>query len=310
MLSLLVAAAASAAVAPPSARRAVRAQMLERINAARAVHGLAPVALDAEMSAKADAHCERQLRERTVGHFTLDGFPPYARYSQAGANDAIAENAVAWSTKYPITSASLLDLARRSHDAMVAERPPHDSHRRAILDPHATHVALGAAWSGRELRIVQIFLRRHIAWSDPPPRHVRFGERLAAAGRPLGEWKVVRASFHHEPIPEPLSAEAANRIETYALPPATWQLRPSPPVAASAHISLGEWAAAARHRGELAVAADGSFSITAPLTEPGVYTLVVWLERPGMDEPVAASHIATIVGEAGVTSAASLTSVR
>lgn len=289
-------AAAARGADASTVRRAAREELLGRINRDRLAGGVPAVALDETFSAIADRHCERQIRERTVGHFSLDGLAPYARYSQAGSNDGIAENAVAWSAGYAFGPASIIDLARRSHEAMMAETPPDDSHRRAILDPFATHVAIGLAWEVGDLRLVQLFLRRHIDWLAPPRRHASPDEHLYASGRPRPGWRVAGATLHHESLPHPLSAEAANRIESYSLPPGRREFRPSAGSRPGIRRTLSRWAESRSSSG-LSILGDGSFSFNAPLSEgPGIYTLVVWLARPGQPR-IAASHISTIVRE-------------
>lgn len=289
----LVPCAAAAELDP--IRRAVRQDLTAKINRDRAAAGVRPVRLDPEFSGFADEHCTRQLAEGTVGHFTLDALPPYTRYSRAGSNDGIAENAVAWSASYRFSSASILDLTRRSHEAMIAERPPDDSHRRTILDPWATHVAIGVAWQGREFRLVQIFFRRHIDWSSAPQRTAREGERIRASGRPTNGWSVAGASLHHEPMPAPLTRERVNRIESYSLPGARREYKPMRPrMPGIERETLSGWASR-NGDGALRIRPDGSFSFDAPVDEPGIYTLVVWLSDPASSEPVAASHISTIV---------------
>ena len=287
-----------AAAFEPAARAAIRDEMLARINADRRAAGIPSVRLDPALSSAADRYCEQQLAERTVGHFGTDGLAPYVRYSQAGANDGIAENAVAWSAKYSFGSPDVLDLARRSHAAMMAETPPGDSHRRTILDPHATHVAIGSAWSGGEFRLVQIFVRRYVEWTAPPPRHARAGERIRAAGKAPAGWDVAGVSIHWEPIPERLTRERANRIESYALPPASRELQPRRPPAPSDEKTLSGWVASGGPEGSLVLAPAGGFSVATPLDRgAGIYTLVVWLRAGATGAPIAATHISTIASD-------------
>src|SRR5512132_4118965 len=78
----------------------LRHELLRMINHDRKAHGLAPVQLDAEASAIADSYCRQQIRNGTTGHFTIDGQAPYMRYSFAGGNDGVSENAAAWSATY------------------------------------------------------------------------------------------------------------------------------------------------------------------------------------------------------------------
>jgi len=292
---------ASGAIAGPGSpvREAARSLIAERVDADRAANGLPPLAFAPELSQALDAWCEQQIREGTVGHFSLDGLPPYARYSALGVADAVLENAVAWSANYPFEGAAILDLARRSQDAMMAERPPRDSHRKTILDPHATHLGVGIAWVRGEFRMVQLVLRKNVEWTTTPAPAARAGERISVTGTAREGWDVVAATLHWQELPRSLSAAAANRIESYDLPAPhrRWAAHPLP---TRNHLGAGEglarFASAMRGDGGLTVAAGGKFAFRGSLDNgPGIYTLVVWLREPRSGEAVASSHISTVV---------------
>ena len=77
---------------------------------------------------------------------------PYLRWGLAGGVDFHAQNAAAWTRRLgpPRRAVGRASCCRR-HESMMAETPPHDGHRRTILDPHWTHVGIGA---GRGRRTV------------------------------------------------------------------------------------------------------------------------------------------------------------
>jgi uncharacterized protein YkwD len=258
----------------------LREHVLKLINRDRALYNLPPVQLDIAASAIGDDYCRVQIRNRTTGHFTTDGRPPYMRYSLAGGNDGVSENAAAWSANYRFSDRALYEMARRSQDAMMAETPPHDGHKRTILDPHATHVGIGLAWEKGEFRLVHEFIRRYVDWTRPLPRSARVGDGARGAGRPLPGVKVEAVTVHYEGNPETMPAHVANAIDTYSLPEKRKEYLP-------------------RRRGELFVGDDGRFTFNAPFTEgPGVYTVVVWVRREGVKQPVAASNISIVVDSA------------
>src|SRR5207237_9797962 len=124
-------------------RFVLRNELVRMINRDRARYGLGAVELDVQTSVLADAYCRQQIRNGTTGHFTTDGEAPYMRYSFAGGNDGVSENAAAWSANYSFSDNALYDMMRRSEAAMMAEAAPHDGHRKTILDPAATHVGIG-----------------------------------------------------------------------------------------------------------------------------------------------------------------------
>src|SRR5205085_3397639 len=173
---------------------------------------------DVQTSVLADAYCRQQIRNGTTGHFTTDGESPYMRYSFAGGNDAVSENAAAWSASYKFTDRALYEMMRRSEDAMMEEKAPHDGHRKTILDPSANYVGIGLAWEKGEFRLTQEFIRRYIDWARPLPRTATPDERVLAAGRAVDGYEVDAISVHHEPLPQTISPITANLIDTYSLP--------------------------------------------------------------------------------------------
>src|SRR4051812_49789455 len=164
-------------------RMTLRGEFVRLINRDRARFGLPPVQLDAQVSATADAYCRAQIRNGTTGHFTTDGQSPYMRYSFAGGNDGVSENAAAWSASYRFGDRALYEMIRRSEEAMIGETAPHDGHRRTILDPFATHVGIGLAWDKGEFRLTQEFVRRYIDWTRKLPRAATLTDKVTATGR-------------------------------------------------------------------------------------------------------------------------------
>lgn len=271
-------------------RATLRAHVLKLINRDRALYNLAPVELDLQASTIGDEYCRAQIRNRTTGHYTTDGIAPYTRYSAGGGNDGVSENAAAWSATYTFNERALFEMARRSHDAMMAEATPADGHKRTILDPHATHVGIGLAWEKGEFRLVQEFVRRHIAWTRPLPRNARAGQTAFMSGRVAGGMRVEGVTVHHEPLPRHMSAFVASSISTYSLP---GKRRDYVPRARSAGRALSS-----ARRGDVSVAEDGSFSFAVPFPDgPGLYTVVVWVRKNGEKTPFSASNISVRVAD-------------
>ena len=267
----------------------LRAEMLRMINRDRQRFGLAPVDLDPDASSVADTYCKLQIRNRTSGHYTLDGQTPYMRYSFAGGNDGLSENAAAWSANFGFSDRALLDMMRRSQEAMMAEAAPHDGHRKSILDPHATHVGIGVAWEGGEFRIAQEFLRRYVDWVRPLPRRASSGERLLCSGRPKRGFEIEAITVHHEPFPQAMAAQVVNKIGSYALPHDRREYLPR---------LVGEQYSDGR-RGDFQVADDGGFAFAVPFPDgPGIYTVVVWVHAHGAHETIAASNVSVRVDAA------------
>lgn len=293
--------AVAAVLASPAAhsdlqetRATLRNHVLRLVNRDRARYRLPPVALDVQASTVADGYARAQIRNGTTGHFTTDGLPPYARYSLAGGNDGISENAAAWSASYSFSERALVEMAGRSQDAMMAEMAPNDGHKRTILDPHATHVGIGLAWERGEFRLVQHFVRRYIDWTRPLPRTAVSGKPATMSGTLRGV-TIEGITVHHEPLPRELTPHAASAISTYALPGNRRQYTPRP--------ARGTGALAAAMRSDFSVRDDGTFSFTVPFAEgPGLYTVVVWVRRDGHAAAFPASNVSVKV-DGGLQSA-------
>lgn len=284
-------------------RTTLREHVLKLINRDRKLYNLPPVQLDLEASAIGDDYCRRQIHNQTNGHFTTDGLAPYMRYSFAGGNDGVSENAAAWSANYTFTERALYEMARRSQDAMMAESAPDDGHKRTILDPHATHVGIGLAWERSEFRLVHEFIRRYVRWTRPLPRRARVGETVLVAGQPLAGATIEAISVHHEPSPDVMPAHVANALMNYSLPKKRkdyfprlkqeYTRRPN----GTLEIVRREYPGG--HRGDFPVSKDGAFSFDVPFTQgPGVYTVVVWVRRYGAQLPVSASNVSIRVEHA------------
>jgi len=277
-------------------RITLRQEVLRIINSDRQAHGLRPVALDPEASVIADTYCRTQIANGTTGHFTIDGLAPYMRYSFAGGNDGVSENAAAWSANYTFTDRAFYGMVRRSEDAMMAEKPPHDGHRRTILDPFATHVGIGLAWDGGEFRMTQEFIRRYVSWPQALPRAGSAGENVTGTARVADGYRVQAISVHREPLPEMLTATVANAIGSYSLPDQRHDYLPRLHNYAhklrdgTVHLVREEYIDGSR--GDFTVADDGAFTFDVPLQDgPGVYTVVVWIVKKGDRTPIAASNI-------------------
>lgn len=281
-------------------RMTLRAEFVRLINRDRAKFGLAPVQLDAQASAVADAYCRAQIRNGTTGHFTTDGEAPYMRYSFAGGNDGVSENAAAWSANYGFGDAALYDMMRRSEAAMMAEAAPHDGHRKTILDPAATHVGIGLAWEKGEFRLTQEFVRRYVEWTRPLPRRVAGVQPILCSGRAVKGYDVEAITVHHEPLPQPMAAVTANAIQSYSLPNTRREYLPRLKGKYTRRVAGGIEEIREEYsdgrRGDFQVA-DGKFAFAIPLADgPGVYTVVVWVHpHAGSGESIAASNVSVRV---------------
>jgi Uncharacterized protein with SCP/PR1 domains len=145
------------------------------INRERAEHGAPPLAYDLLGAKVGDEFCEVAARDRTTGHWDLAGRAPYLRWALAGGIDHHAQNFAAESrTGFEFTE-SPAELLLRMHAEFMAEKPPNDGHRRTVLDPIWTHVGIGFALVGGEMRMTEEYSRRVLEWAELPAGPVKAG---------------------------------------------------------------------------------------------------------------------------------------
>ncbi len=257
-------------LAPAYAERApgAKAELLRVINRERAEHGAPPLAYDLLGAKVGDEFCEQAVRDRTTGHWDLEGRAPYLRWALAGGIDHHAQNFAAESrTGFEFTE-SPAELLLRMHEAFMAEKPPNDGHRRTILDPIWTHVGIGFALVGGEMRMTEEYSRRVLEWAELPAGPAKAGGGAPVALKLPKGWSVGAIEVAFEPAPKPMSrAEIAARA-SYGLPPSWRTLRPFPP--AGARWKSGE-------PGDFRANAAGRIELTIPLDRgPGHYYVVVY----------------------------------
>jgi uncharacterized protein YkwD len=250
----------------------LRANLLNLINEERSVEKVPPVELDELATRVATRHAEDMVKNEYVSHWDRDGLKPYHRYSFAGGVHATQENVSAadntWSTK----TADLLQDTSYLHVRLYQEKPPNDGHRRAILAPQQTHVGLGIAIEKLRLRVVELFVAKHLEVS-PVARKVNANDSFTFSGRltvPDTYLRVIEVFY--EPLPQERTIDWLQQSKSYSLPTESVVLRPKVPP---------PFLYADRKPGVIDIARDGTFKVPIRLfkKQPGIYTIVTWMER-------------------------------
>lgn len=249
-------------------RDPVQAAVFTQINRDRARAGLPPVAWDEGAARVAGSFCARQIREKTRGHYLMDGIPPYARTAFAGVFGMQLENAASWQTTGASFDKSARELGLSSHAGMMAERPPLDGHRKTILNPDMTHVGVGWSSEGGRFQMAEEFLARQLAWLGvarlPNDRVI-----LRFEGQSLSD-AVQLVSIAWEPEPSPLTQREASARNSYIYPEPLQSLVPE-----GYNATVSGRAA----QDKVHLSRGGEFSFEFAPDRPGLWTFVFYTAR-------------------------------
>lgn len=225
--AVLLAACARVALPPPGSPvpsfpgepwRSERIAVVAQINAARAEVGLGPLAYDPLLERIGDAHCTILIEEGGDGHFSRSGVPPYLRYLLVGGSGFHQENVGSYSTTGKVADSALARILSASVEDMLAEVPPNDGHRRALLDPSVTHVGVGLAVREGEVRMTHELATEVTQSWTPPPAVAAPGTPVALSGRLARPWQPEAVEVLWEKLPRPLSDAQLRTIRAYGYP--------------------------------------------------------------------------------------------
>lgn len=226
----------------------IKQEMLELVNADRADEGLEPVERHELAEQTADAYAETALANRTVGHYSLDGLSPFARWGFMGGVDFVAENSCSWywtGSDRTWTRDAVMEILREFEAQMLAEVPPNDGHRKTILNPAHTAVGMGLALDGTQLRYMQEFVTQQVELDEAPPAEAKRSEELTLSGKLLSP-RAHRLDYvlvYWEGEPHELTRQECERRNVYGFPENRVVLRPMLPE--------GQYYLADRRRGEV-----------------------------------------------------------
>jgi uncharacterized protein YkwD len=264
---------------------AARQYVLERVNADRRAEGLEPVARDPVAERAAQEHAEDMAKLGFTAHWGSDGSVPEQRYTRSGGRHFVQENAACFFDgtsraldPHPRFRVALLD---QIESAFLAERPPHDGHRRNILK--TTHTALGIGLAqptalGQPC-MAQEFVDAHGAYSALPQR-AKVGQVIRVEGELSKPVEFGGVGLSRIDTARRLDVKQLNATSSYPIP-APYQ----------SYFAAG-------FQGPKAVQVVGRhFSIDLPLSDrkrPGRYGVSIWGIYPDHREELVMVSLRTI----------------
>ena len=262
----------------------IRENLLRLINEEREVEKVPKLEIDDLATTVATHHAEDMATGEFASHWGRDGLKPYQRYSFAGGYHATQENVSAADSTW---SAKLEDLKQDTsylHVRLYQETPPNDGHRKAILGSQNTHVGFGLALNKLRLRMVELFVAKHVTL-EPVARFARPGAEFHLAGRLLKSSYLLNAiEVCYEPLPTPPELSWLRQRRSYGLPDESTILKP---------ILPRPYVYADKVPGVIAVDSNGTFRTPVRLFKqtPGIYTIVCWVKRNRDEKPFPATEL-------------------
>lgn len=259
-------------------------QLLNLVNEERTAAGLTVLKLDELACNVAEKHAIEMAESDFLSHWGRDGRKPYHRYSFAGGTEAIEENDGAADHGAPVATEEFTSDLIGLHKAMFDEFPPNDGHRRTILASQHTHVGFGGALRGNHVRLSELYVARYIA-IDKYPVHGAPKSKFFLSGRLLDPANSLASiDVFYEPLPAPPELPWLKTLRPYGLPDDRETLLIKLPE--NTFYETGS-------RGSIEIHGSGRFRAPIGLTrkQPGIYTVVVWIQKSGLGKPFPATQV-------------------
>ncbi|HKY35910.1 MAG TPA: CAP domain-containing protein [Polyangiaceae bacterium] len=207
----------------PAALTEASAYMLTLINRDRQQHGLEPVEHDPVASIAAQRHADDMAMHGFTAHWGTDGSVPEQRYTEAGGEDFVQENAACLFDGLPreLDPSPRFDpaLLEQLQKMFMDEVPPHDGHRRNILKPghHRVGVGLSQPAAVNQPCLAQEFVDDWGDYSELPrdaPRNVT----LKISGDVREPLQFGGVGLGRIDPPSPKAAKDLNETSVYRIP--------------------------------------------------------------------------------------------
>jgi uncharacterized protein YkwD len=152
--------AGSAPVPPPTQAdiQAVRLELLAQLNAHRADQGLAALGTDATAQIAAQYQADDMSSAGIMRHQDSTGRTPMERFNAFGGHASWYGENVGWYQADPDGETGVWSAVSKLDAEMMAEQPPDDGHREAILSPHYQAVGIGIAIGPNGLYLAEDFV--------------------------------------------------------------------------------------------------------------------------------------------------------
>ena len=194
----------------------MKLMQLDIINASRKKYKAAPVKLDILASRVANKMCREAAENNFLGHWNMAGEKPYHRYAFAGGHDHVSENAFGeWSSEnYTVSSSNIISMMRKGHETFMAEKAPHDGHKKTVIEKAHNFAGIGFYLSGKQFRYYEEFIDRYFEFSDIPSE-VKVNEPCSITVQTDRENFLYYLIIYRENFPETMTPAQIKRKGSY-----------------------------------------------------------------------------------------------
>jgi uncharacterized protein YkwD len=216
-------ASASARPSGPLSLEEAREYVLSLVNRDRREQGLSEVEPDDVAARAGQAHAEDMARFGYTAHWGTDGSVPEERYTLAGGEDFVQENAACFGDgkkrELVRNPTFLAEHLEKIEAAFMGERPPADGHRRNILKDTHTHLGVGLAQPAGipEPCLTQEFVDERGDY-DSLPKTARAGSTLKIQGEVEEPIEFGGVGLSRIEPRRPRSAAELNATSSYPIP--------------------------------------------------------------------------------------------
>jgi len=252
----------------PLPRKEAQQYLLALINRDRAAQGLPAVAWDETAAQAARRHAEDMAHNGFTGHWGTDGSVPEERYTAAGGDGLVMENAGclgdAVAREPDPDPRFTVDSIERVQSTFMAEVPPHDGHKRNILTRSHTSVGLGLA-KPKDIDVAcmaQEFVD-HYGTYEVIPKKAKVGDVIRVAGEIRAPATIAGVGLSRVDAARPRKPKELVKMGGYPIPKPYVTYFPK---GYKTPIPLE--------------VAGNSFHIQVPLDDarrPGLYGVTVWV---------------------------------
>jgi uncharacterized protein YkwD len=256
----------------PLDRKQAEQYVLALVNHDRKAAGLSEVQWDETAAAAGRRHAEDMARRGYTAHWGTDGSVPEQRYTEAGGEDLVFENAACFfdgTTRELDGSPGFKAVElEKIEAAFMAETPPNDGHRQNILKPRHNKFGVGLALPSKldQPCMSQEFVDDYGEY-DGLPRRARAGQDVTVKGEASTPVKFAAVGVARIDRAKPLTVTHLNSTYTYTMP-APFVLYSPPGFKTPKPVKV-----------------EGNrFSVELPLSDggrPGRYEVSVWATFPG-----------------------------